>query len=283
MGLFLKVMALENKQNKQYSFIESEKKWKSFWEKENIYSFSRNSKKKIFSVDTPPPTVSGEMHIGHACSYSQQDFIVRFKRMRGFNIFYPFGTDDNGLPTERLVEKKKNVKAKEMKRDAFVRLCMDFLKEELPKFIQDWKDIGISCDWNILYSTIDKHSRAVSQWSFLDLHKKGRLERRDAPSMWCPECKTGVAQVEVQDKELDSLFNDIVFKVGDKELIVATTRPELLPACVSVFYHPSDKRYNKLKGKLAKVPLFNFEVPIMEDERADPEKGTGAKHQQVDQ
>ncbi len=275
MGLFLKVMALENKQNKQYSFIESEKKWKSFWEKENIYSFSRNSKKKIFSVDTPPPTVSGEMHIGHACSYSQQDFIVRFKRMRGFNIFYPFGTDDNGLPTERLVEKKKNVKAKEMKRDAFVRLCMDFLKEELPKFIQDWKDIGISCDWNILYSTIDKHSRAVSQWSFLDLHKKGRLERRDAPSMWCPECKTGVAQVEVQDKELDSLFNDIVFKVGDKELIVATTRPELLPACVSVFYHPSDKRYNKLKGKLAKVPLFNFEVPIMEDERADPEKGTG--------
>jgi len=258
-----------------YDFMQVEKKLKEFWEKEKIYAFDPKSKKKIYSIDTPPPTVSGEMHIGHACSYSQQDFIVRFKRMTNHSVFYPFGTDDNGLPTERLVEKKKNVKAKEMKRDDFVRLCQDFLKEELPKFIQDWKDIGISCDWNILYSTIDKHSRSVSQWSFLDLYKKNRLERRDAPSMWCPECKTGVAQVEIQDKELDSVFNDTVFKIGDKELIIATTRPELLPACVSLFYHPGDKRYTKLKGKLAKVPLFNFEVPIMEDERADPEKGTG--------
>lgn len=258
-----------------YDFLQVERKLKEFWQKEKTYAFDPKSKKKIYSIDTPPPTVSGEMHIGHACSYSQQDFIVRFKRMTNHSVFYPFGTDDNGLPTERLVEKKKNVKAKEMKRDDFVKLCQDFLKEELPKFIQDWKDIGISCDWNILYSTIDKHSRSVSQWSFLDLYKKNRLERRDAPSMWCPECKTGVAQVEIQDKELDSIFNDIVFKVGDKELIVATTRPELLPACVSLFYHPGDKRYSKLKGKLAKVPLFNFEVPIMEDERAELDKGTG--------
>ncbi len=260
-----------------YSAKEVEKKWSEFWEKEGVYKFdsSQKSKKKIYAVDTPPPTISGEMHIGHACSYSQQDFIIRFKRMAGFNVFYPFGTDNNGLPTERLVEKSLNVKAKDMKREEFVKLCNDFLKTERPKFIQDWKDIGISCDWNISYSTIDNHSRKISQWSFLDLHKKNRLERRDAPSMWCPECKTGVAQVEIQDKELDSMFNDIVFKAGGKDLVIATTRPELLPACVAVFYHPSDKRYLKLKGKKAKVPLFDFEVPILEDERADPEKGTG--------
>ncbi|MDO8460483.1 MAG: valine--tRNA ligase [Nanoarchaeota archaeon] len=252
-----------------------EEKWRRYWEKEGIYSFNPKSKKKVYSIDTPPPTVSGEMHIGHACSYSQQDFIVRYKRMKGFEVFYPFGTDDNGLPTERLVEKRKGVKARDMSREKFIELCMEFLKEERPKYIQDWKNIGISCDWNILYSTIDSHSRRISQWSFLDLHKKKRVYRKDAPSMWCPECKTGVAQVEIKDKEVDSTFNDIVFKVEGKTLIIATTRPELLPACVAVFYHPSDKRYKKLKGKMAKVPLFDMEVPIMEDERADPEKGTG--------
>jgi valyl-tRNA synthetase len=259
----------------EVDFKAIEEKWREYWEKHKVYSFDPKSKKKIYSIDTPPPTVSGEMHIGHACSYSQQDFIARFKRMQGFNVFYPFGTDDNGLPTERLVEKTKGVKAKEMPRDKFIDLCIEFLKTELPKFRQDWKNIGVSCDFSILYSTIDSHSRAVSQWSFLDLYKKGRLYRKDAPSMFCPECRTGVAQVEVQDKEISSSFNDIVFKVQGKELIIATTRPELLPACVAVFYHPGDKRYEKYKGKMAKVPLFDIEVPIMEDERADPEKGTG--------
>ena len=254
---------------------EIEKKWREYWEKEGIYKFDQKSNKKIYAVDTPPPTVSGEMHIGHACSYSQQDFIIRYKRMRGFNVFYPFGTDDNGLPTERLVEKKYNIKAKDMPRDEFIKLCIEFLKKELPNFIQDWKNIGISCDWDILYSTIDAHSRRISQWSFLDLYKKRRLYRKDAPSMWCPECKTGVAQVELKDKEISSTFNDIIFKVGKENLKIATTRPELLPACVSIFYHPTDKRYKRYKGKNARVPLFNFEVPIMEDARVDVKKGTG--------
>ncbi len=254
---------------------ELEQKWREYWEKEGIYKFDQRSSNKIYSIDNPPPTVSGEMHIGHACSYSQQDFIARYKRMNGFNIFYPFGTDDNGLPTERLVEKTLNIKAKNMPRGEFIKICMDFLKKELPRFIQDWKNIGISCDWDIYYSTINEHSRRISQWSFLDLYKKGRLYRKDAPAMWCPECKTGVAQVEAQDKEIDTTFNDIIFKTGKENLTIATTRPELLPACVAVFYNPSDKRYKKYKGKMAKVPLFDFEVPIMEDIRADPEKGTG--------
>ncbi len=254
---------------------ELEAKWRIYWEKEDIYTFNPKTKKPIFSIDTPPPTVSGEMHMGHACSYAQQDFIARFKRMKGFELFYPFGTDDNGLPTERLVEKTMNVKAKEMPREKFIELCLDFLKKERPKFIQDWKNIGISCDFNLVYSTIEANSRRIAQWSFLDLYKKGRLYRKDAPAMWCPECKTGVSQIEVKDKEFDSTFNDIAFTIDNKELIIATTRPELLPACVAIMYNPEDARYKKYKGKKAKVPLFGFEVPIMEDARVNPDKGTG--------
>jgi len=141
--------------------------------------------------------------------------------------------------------------------------------------VQDWKNIGISCDWNLSYSTINDHSRKISQWSFLDLYKKERVYRKDAPAMWCPECRTGVSQVEVQDKEVASTFNDIIFKVGKKDLVIATTRPELLPACVAIFYNPEDKRFKKYKGKKAKVPIFNFEVPILEDKRVDIKKGTG--------
>ncbi|MFH1801615.1 MAG: valine--tRNA ligase [archaeon] len=258
-----------------FDFKQIEEKWKKFWEKENIYKFDSKSRKKIFSVDTPPPTVSGEMHIGHACSYAQQDFIIRFMRMKGFNVFYPFGTDDNGLPTERLVEKRKKISSKEMSREKFIKVCMNFLKDELPDFIQDWKNIGISCDWGIYYSTIDKHSRRISQWSFLDLYKKKRMERRDAPAMWCPECRTGVAQVEVEDKEIPSSFVDVKLNAEGEEIIISTTRPELFPASVAVFYHPEDKRYEHLKGKKAKIPLFDIEVPIIEDKRASPEKGTG--------
>ena len=258
-----------------FDFKAVEKKWMDFWEKEKIYKFDPKSKKKIYAIDTPPPTVSGKMHIGSAGSYSQMDFIARFMRMRGFNLFYPFGTDDNGLPTERLVEKSKNVRSRDMPRDKFIKLCLDYLKKENPEFIQGWKDIGISCDWNLYYSTIDSHSRKISQWSFLDLYKKKRMERRNAPSMWCPECKTGVAQVEVEDKDFPSTFVDVKLKVGKDDLVISTTRPELFPASVAVFYHPKDKRYKHLKGKTAIIPLFDIEVQILEDERASMDKGTG--------
>ncbi len=256
-------------------FSKIEEKWRNFWEKEKIYSFNPKNKAKVYSVDTPPPTVSGRMHIGHAFSYSQQDFIIRFKRMMGYSIFYPFGEDNNGVATERLIEKEEHVRSRDMSREAFIKLCLSYLKKELPLFIQDWKNIGISCDWEMGYSTINEHSRKISQWSFIDLYKRNRVYRKDAPAMWCPECQTGISQVEAQDKEIESTFNDIIFKVDGKDLVIATTRPELLPACVAIFYHPSDSRYKKLKGKMAKVPLFNFEVPIMEDIRVDKEKGTG--------
>ncbi len=260
----------------QYNAAEAEKKWQQYWEKEKVYKFDPNSKAEIYSIDTPPPTVSGKMHIGHSFSYSQQDFVVRFQRMRGKNVFYPFGTDDNGLATERLIEKTKNVKAKDMPRKEFVKLCLETLEKELrPSYIADWKRIGMSCEWDVFYTTINEHCQRISQREFINLYKLKRAYRKDAPSMWCPECQTGISQVECIDQEIPSYFNDIVFKVGDEELIIATTRPELLPACVAVFYHPEDKRYQRLKGKKAKVPLFDFEVPILPDERADPEKGTG--------
>jgi valyl-tRNA synthetase len=151
---------------------EIENHCKELWEKEKIYKFDSKSERKLFSIDTPPPTVSGRMHIGHACSYSQSDFIARFMRMKGLEVFYPFGTDNNGLPTERLVEKSLGIKSKEMPRTEFIKICNDFIKKELPAFIQDWKNVGISCDWDLKYSTIDDDSRRISQWSFLDLHKK---------------------------------------------------------------------------------------------------------------
>jgi len=256
-------------------FHELEEKWRKFWEKEKVYRFDPKNEKKVYSVDTPPPTVSGKMHIGHACSYSQQDFIVRFHRMYDGNVFYPFGTDDNGLPTERLVEKLKNVKSKNMTRAEFIALCLKTLKEITPEFIQDWKNLGISCDYDAYYSTIDDNSRKLSQKSFVELYKKGFIYKKDFPSLWCPECQTAVAQAELDDKELPSLFSTLKFKCQGKDLLIATTRPELLGACVAVFVNPQDKRYKNLIGKKASVPLFNYEVPIIADESAQVDKGTG--------
>lgn len=261
---------------KKYDSHEAEPRWQEYWESEGVYSFDPKGEGEVYSVDTPPPTVSGKMHLGHAFSYSQQDFIVRYKRMRGYNIFYPFGVDNNGIPTERLVEKMKRVRARDMSRCEFVKLCLDTLETELlPKYIADWKRIGMSCDLSVFYATINEHSQRISQKSFLELLEAGREYRKDAPTMWCPECRTGISQVETEDKELESTFNDIVFRVDGEDLVIATTRPELLPACVAVFFHPTDERYKKYEGMKAKVPLFDVEVPILPDERADPEKGTG--------
>jgi len=252
-----------------------EPKWQKFWADEKVYRFDSKSNKPIYSIDTPPPTVSGKMHLGHSFSYSQQDFIARYHRMKGENVYYPFGTDDNGLPTERLIEKLKNVKSTRMERHEFTGLCYDTLKEIKPAFIQDWINLGMSCDFDGSYSTIDPHCQKTSQYSFIDLFEKGRIFQEESPISWCTLCQTAIAQTEFEDVELTSHFNDIIFKVGGKDVIVATTRPELLPACVAVFVHPDDKRYKDLVGKHAKVPLFNLEVPILTDEKADPEKGTG--------
>ena len=254
-----------------------EPKWQKLWEEQGIYRFDPLSKKPVFSVDTPPPTMSGRMHMGHASSYSQTDFIVRYKRMNGFNVFYPFGTDDNGLATERMVEKLKGVKSTKMQRVKFVELVNQTLDELRPEFVGDWKRLGISCDWSHVYSTIDRNCQRISQRSFIELFKMGRQYRKKAPTIWCPECETAISQVELQDKELPSHFVDIQFELeGSIPLIIATTRPELIAACVAIMTHPDDDRYKNLIGKKVKVPLFGQTVKILADKRVDPLKGTGA-------
>jgi len=265
------------KDKKGYEIHEKERLMQDFWQKEKIYAFDLKSKKEVYSIDTPPPTVSGIMHVGHALSYTHKDIIARYWRMKGYNIFYPWGFDDNGLPTERYVEKKIGKKATEMSRDEFIKLCLKETKEIEEKLLKQWKSIGISPDWNIKYRTIDERSRKICQKSFIELFKKKRAYRRESPVLWCPECNTAIAQVELEDKEKDSEFCDVVFEIkkGREPFIVSTTRPEFLPACVAVFYHPHDKRYKKFKHKQAIVPLFNFAVPILEDKRVDMEKGTG--------
>ncbi len=259
-----------------YSPQEVERRWQRRWEEMGVYRFDPGSDKPIFSIDTPPPTVSGRMHLGHAFSYSQMDFIARYRRMRGYNLFYPFGTDDNGLPTERLVERVNGVRCRDMSREEFVELCLRTLEKLRPEFVEDWKRIGISVDWSLSYSTIDEHCRRISQRSFIQLYRMGREYRREMPFIWCPTCETAIAQVELEDREVESSFNDIAFELEDGgRVVIATTRPELLPACVAIFAHPDDERYSHLFGKRAKVPIFGQMVEILPDEKVDPQKGTG--------
>ncbi|MBI2651133.1 valine--tRNA ligase [Candidatus Woesearchaeota archaeon] len=261
---------------KQYNAKESEEKWMEFWEKENIYKFDANSKSEIYSIDTPPPTVSGKMHLGHSFSYSQQDFIARFQRMSGKNVFYPFGTDANGLATERMIEKMKNVKGQFMKRSDFVELCLKTLEEIRADFVYDWKRIGISADFNIFYTTIDRHSQKISQKSFLQLYKMGRIYKKKAPFIWCPECQTAIAQVEMKDSERQSNLVYMKFDTTlNEQITIATTRPELLPSCVAIHINPDDKRYKKFIGAKAIIPFLNREVKITANKDVDMEFGSG--------
>ncbi len=204
------------------------------------------------------------MHIGHALAYSQADYVMRFQRMLGKNIFYPFGFDDNGLATERFVEKKCHTRARDIPRPDFIKLCLKETREAEKELKKDWSSLGISPDWSINYRTIDNQCLKTSQRSFIDLYKKGREYRKEAPTIWCPKCQTAIAQVELEDKKQTGFFNHILFGLenSDKKLEIATTRPELLSSCVGVFVNPTDERYKDLIGKNAIVPLFNYKVPI---------------------
>ncbi|ABV78954.1 valyl-tRNA synthetase [Rickettsia bellii OSU 85-389] len=262
---------------KNYNFIESEKKWQKIWQEKQIYAYDENiAKDETFVVDTPPPTVSGQLHIGHVYSYTQTDFIVRFQRMMGKNIFYPMGFDDNGLPTERLVEKQRQVKAYNMGREELINICNEVVASEEEKFRSLFNQIALSVDWNLEYQTISPLSRKISQMSFLDLVKKGEVYRNNQPILWDPVDGTALAQADIEDKEKTSFMNYITFKTeANDEFTIATTRPELLPACVAVFYHPDDKRYQHLAGKFAVTPLFNVKVPLLADPLVQQDKGTG--------
>ncbi|UCM85248.1 MAG: valine--tRNA ligase [Rickettsia endosymbiont of Culicoides impunctatus] len=262
---------------KDYSFSESERKWQKFWQEQKIYLWDKNeTRENSFVVDTPPPTVSGQLHIGHVYSYTQADFIVRFKRMLGKNIFYPIGFDDNGLPTERLVEKQRQIKATNMAREQFIEICKEVVISEEEKFRSLFNQMALSVDWNLEYQTINPLSQKISQMSFLDLVNKGEVYRNNQPILWDPVDQTALAQADIEDQEKTSMMNDIIFQTSKGErIIIATTRPELLPACVAVFYNPNDDRYKHLQGQFAITPLFDVKVPILADDLVQIDKGTG--------
>jgi valyl-tRNA synthetase len=261
---------------KNYDSEAIELRLHKFWQEEGVHNFEPKEGSPIYSIDTPPPTVSGELHLGHAYSYSQTDFLARFKRMNGYNVFYPMGFDDNGLPTERLVERQLGVRSYEVDRSSFKNECYKISKEAEIKYEQLWRRLGLSIDWRYTYRTIDAPSRRIAQWSFIDLHRKGLVYRREAPTMWCPECRTAIAQADLSDLTREAMFYTIDFELDDgKHLPIATTRPELLPACVAIFVHPDDQRVRHLEGRIAHVPLFDQKIPILIDEGVDPEVGTG--------
>ncbi|MEX0672149.1 MAG: valine--tRNA ligase [Candidatus Babeliales bacterium] len=262
---------METRYDHQQAELAAQKKW----EQEKTYAYNPASG-PTYSVDTPPPTVSGSLHIGHIFSYTQTDIIARFKRMQGSAVFYPFGFDDNGLPTERFVEQKRDIKAHELTRSEFIRVCLEETHAVEQEFKVLWQRMGLSVDWNAWYSTISESSRKISQESFILLYKKGFIYRKYEPALYCTHCRTSVAQAELDDMDHPAFFNDIIFKAQDgSQLVIGTTRPELLSSCVAMFYHPSDSRFTHLHGKKAIVPIFGNEVPILADELVDPEKGTG--------
>lgn len=262
--------------DKKYEAQTHEARIQALWENQKTFKAQPDSQKPLFSIDTPPPTVSGSLHIGHIFSYTQTDIIARFKRLCGFNVFYPFGFDDNGLATERFVEKKHKISGHAMGRTDFVKLCLKESHESEKQFETLWKQMGISADWTQTYSTISPLAQKISQRSFIDLYEKGYIYRKEDPALYCTTCRTAVAQAELDDADMASTFNDIVFETATgKDGVISTTRPELLPSCVALLYHPDDARYKHLAGTTARVPLFNHEVPVLADELVQPDKGTG--------
>ncbi|MBL8176258.1 MAG: valine--tRNA ligase [Bryobacterales bacterium] len=277
----------------------AEDSWDAQWDQAGVYQYDpARGRDETFVVDTPPPTVSGSLHVGHVFSYTHTDLMARFQRMRGRNIFYPMGWDDNGLPTERRVQNFFNVRcdpamhyvpnfdiaaaAKEkhpvsISRANFIELCLKLTAEDEKAFKALWRRIGLSVDWAQEYSTIDNRCRRAAQLSFLDLFHKGHIYAVDSPAMWDVDFQTAVAQAEVEDRNTPGHFHNIRFGVEGSEttFVIATTRPELLAACVGVTAHPDDPRYKPYFGKRAVTPVFHVPVPIFPSELADPEKGTG--------
>ncbi|WDV44372.1 valine--tRNA ligase [Clostridiaceae bacterium M8S5] len=261
---------------KKYKANEIEKELVDFWKNNEIFKYEETSNKELYSIDTPPPTVSGKLHIGHIFSYTQAEMIARYKRAIGYNVFYPFGFDDNGLPTERLVENDLKIKAKEMPRSKFNQNCLNVIKNYEAEFKNLWTNLGFSCDWGLEYKTVSPLSQKISQRSFIDLYNKKKAYIEESPVLYCTHCQTSIAQAELETKELESHFNYIKFYIDDEYLMVATTRPELLNSCQAIFIHPDDDKNSHYIGKTAIVPLYNYEVPILPNEDVDKEKGSGA-------
>ena len=292
---------------KRFDINEREAYWRKRWSELGIEKRDPGAPRdRSFVIDSPPPTVSGALHIGHVFSYTHQDLIARYKRMAGWNVVYPMGWDDNGLPTERRVQNYFSVRAEPnvsyienldveaerlrlelgknqqlvISRQNFIEMCHVVTELDEVAFKDTFMRMGYSIDWGDEYATIDDKSRRIAQRSFLDLHQKGHVYQLEAPTMWDVDFQTAVAQAEVEDREKGGAYHDIEFGVFEddapvKSFVVSTTRPELLAACVGVTAHPDDERFKGLFGMHAVTPGFFAKVPIFPSEEADPEKGTG--------
>lgn len=268
---------------KSYEHKDREKHWQEQWAASDVYHFRDDQPRaETFVIDTPPPTVSGVLHMGHIFSYTQADFVARYQRMSGKDVFYPMGFDDNGLPTERLVEKIKEKKASQYPtREDFIRDCKEVVQSAEEEFRRLFKSTALSVDWRREYQTISDDVRKLSQQSFLDLLQKGEAYRDFRPTYWDWVDQTAIAQAEIENKELPGTMNEIEFRVQSSEfseefpIVIATTRPELLGACVAVMYHPEDPNAGKYKGKYAITPLFGVKVPMIADALVERDKGTG--------
>jgi valyl-tRNA synthetase len=281
-----------------------EAKWGPEWERRGTHAFDRASvtKENVYSIDTPPPTASGSLHIGHVFSYTHMDLAARYQRMRGRSIFYPMGWDDNGLPTERRVQNYYGVRCDPslpyvpdfvppleggdnasskaadqvpVSRRNFIELCERLTVEDEKQFEKLWRDLGLSVDWSLTYRTIGDESQRVAQQMFLSNLERGEAYQADAPTLWDVTFRTAVAQAELEDKEQPAAYHRLAFHGADGDIHIETTRPELLPACVALVAHPDDERYQPLFGQTVKTPLFGVEVPIVAHHLAQKDKGSG--------
>ena len=273
-----------------------EQKWTERWESDALYRFDRTRPRdEVYAIDTPPPTVSGSLHVGHVFSYTHTDVIARFQRMRGKAVFYPMGWDDNGLPTERRVQNYFGVRCDPslpfnpsfvppdkpgkqpipVSRPNFIELCTRLTAEDEKAFERLWRQLGLSVDWAMTYATIGRRAQRLSQLSFLRLVGRGLAYQLEAPTLWDVDFRTAVAQAELEDREQPGAYHRIRFAKSEGFVEVDTTRPELIPACVALVAHPDDPRYQPLFGSELVTPLFGVRVPLRAHSLADPEKGTG--------
>lgn len=275
-----------------------EEKWNKRWAEDETYKFERPaSREEVFSIDTPPPTVSGSLHVGHVFSYTHTDTVARYQRMRGKHVFYPLGWDDNGLPTERRVqnfygvrcdpslpydpdftppEKPDKKRQLPISRRNFVELCLKLTSVDEKVFEDLWRRVGLSVDWSHLYSTISPETQEVAQRAFLHNLERGESYLSEAPTMWDVTFQTAVAQAELEARDYPGAYHKLNFKKQDGGVVeIDTTRPELLPACCALIAHPDDERYQDLFGTTVKTPLFGVEVPVYAHRDAEPDKGSG--------
>jgi len=278
-----------------------EPKWVERWAEQDTYTFDRSkTREQVYSIDTPPPTVSGSLHVGHVFSYTHTDLMARYKRMRGFEVFYPMGWDDNGLPTERRVqnyygvrcdpslpydadftapEKPDAKKQIPISRRNFVELCNELVHQDELVFEKLWRTLGLSVDWSQTYTTIGPEAQATSQRAFLRNLARGEAYSQDAPTMWDVTFQTAVAQAELEARDYPGHYYRVAYLLADGTKVhVETTRPELTPAAVALIAHPDDERYSHLFGTTAKSPIFGVEVPVIASTVADPQKGSGIVH-----